>query len=176
MTKAECTKLLSWLSATWPRAYPPAMKDERRLVTLENIEAVFGSIPYEEVKDAFVYALKTQDDVPTFAEIRNRCLGNRKAAQQAQMDAVNLDGLPDYHPWRGCFVHAEAYDKCVADIRSGVKGASNNFSAYCKRYPSKVWRPWANHALNKDNWPYITRDNFAGWKDDENGFCVPYTK
>lgn len=174
MTKTECANLLEWLSATWPRNFPPAMKDARRLTVLENIEAVFDGMDFAEVKDAYVLVLKTDDDVPTFAAIRNICLSRKSGAKVRQKQAYDLSKLPKEHPWRGCYTHKDAFNHYVQDQMAG--GRKGDFSYYCKQYPAVEWLEWTMPDLCRDKWPYITKDNFGGWTTNEKGFCVPYTK
>lgn len=181
MTKTECTKMLAWLSATWPRAFPPSMKDERRLVVLENLESVFDGIGFEQVKAAYTAALKAQDDVPTFAAIRTQCVQVKTDAKEGAR-RYNLDSLPEHHPRKGCFQHTEALAAYMRDEKAHKRNG-RSFSWYCREYPATEWREWAMPELNQARiddpngaWHYMKGKEFAGWRTNENGFCVPVAK
>lgn len=181
MSIEDSVRLLEWLQNIFPRQYSAKMSDARRDDLLDLLEASFGGYKYEEVREAYKEILKTYDGgAPEIAMVRNRLQTMhlvRENAEKMSEDRSrdNVDGLPEFHPWRGCYSHEEAYNAHMKDIIEG-KAKGKQFADYVAKYPSVKWRPWANRSLNRDRWPYITADNFGGWTTDKDGFCVPYTK
>ena len=174
MTKEECMRVLDYLSNIWPKAYSPNMKPERRTDLLDTIYQALRTYYLGDVMEACKRIAMESETAPTIAGIRAECRA-KEAEKTRAPKRLNLDGLPEDHPWRGCYTHHEAFVACMNDIKKGIS-KGDDFSEYIKRYPKMTWRPWASPEINKDRWPYITADNFGGWKTDSNGFCVPYTK
>lgn len=174
MTKEECIRVLDYLSNIWPKAYSPNMKTERKTDLLETIYLALRSFAMSDVMDTCKRIAIEEDNAPTISGIRLACRA-KDSQDQRTPKRMNLEGLPEDHPWRGCYAHHDAYVACMEDIKKGLSNGSN-FPEYVKRYPKTTWRPWANPELNKGRWPYITADNFGGWETDRNGFCIPYTK
>ncbi len=177
MTKQDAPELLAFMSSIWPKQYSPNMTDQRRITLMATFVEVFDKYYLQEVLDACKAMLKTHDDAPTVNMILNRCQLARETErinERAREERMDLTGLPEYHPWNGCFTHKDALDHYMADRAAGDR--THDFSWYCLKYTKMEWKPWAQPSLCRNNWPYITKDNFGGWRTDENGFCVPYTK
>ena len=170
MTKEESMRVLDYLGSIWPKAYSPNMKAERRTDLLDTLYHAMRSYAFSDVMEACRKIATEAETPPTIAGIRMEC--RQKTERKREPERVNLDGLPEHHPWRGCFTHHEALMAYMQDDAAG-KRQGRPFSWYCRQYPAIEWRDWASPELCKDNWPYITRDNFAGWRTNEKGFCVP---
>lgn len=177
MSIDECAKLLAWLQNIFPRQYSAKMTDQRRDDLLDVLEAAFDGYHLDEVQAAYKAIIKTYEGgAPDISMVRNRLQTmrveqNTTEQVKAERAANNLDGLPEHHPWRGCYTHHEAYVQYLEDLKN--KRLQGTFSDYCRKYPAVVWRPWANPGLNRNRWPHITATNYAGWTTDKNGFCVP---
>ena len=180
MDRQDAVEMLDYLSSLWPRQYSPNMTEQRKLNLLDTFLELFDASELHEVKTACKQLLKVHDEAPTVSMILNRCqLGRQeeRITQESRANRTSLSGLPEDHPWRGCYTHHEAFVACMEDMKKGlVEVGFGCFPEYVKRYPAIKWHPWANPALNRDRWPYITADNFGGWTTDENCFCIPYTK
>jgi len=179
MTKDETVRLLDWLTNIYPRQYSPNMTQRRREDLLDAFYESFRKNSIAEIMDACKEILREEDDAPTVKSIRSQIRARQDSVRSGSKPPVNLDGLPDDHPYRGCYYHEEALEAYMNDMHAGKLGG-RRFRDYCKMYPEIKWRPWSSVELNRDRidepdgcWHYVAERGFKGWTINEKGFCVP---
>lgn len=183
MSIDDCAKLLAWLQNIFPRQYSAKMTDARRDDLLDVLETAYEGYSLDEVQAAYKAIIKTYDNgAPEIAMVRNRLqtmrIDRNNEQDNKQQDERKRAGLPEHHPYNGCYTHHEAYVHYLDDMRHN--NLQGKFSDYCRRYPAVVWKPWANPDLNryriddpKGPWHYMKGKPYGGWTTNENGFCVP---
>ena len=176
MTKDETVRLLDWLTNIYPRQYSPNMTERRREDLLDAFYEAFTRYSLAEIMAACKEILREGDDAPTVKSIMS-LIRARKDPRKSGKPPVNLEGLPEDHPYRGCYYHEEALEAYLKDQKAG-KLNGRLFRDYCKMYPAIKWRPWSSIELNRDRleggeWSYVKERGFRGWTVNENGFCVP---
>lgn len=177
MTKDETVRLLDWLTNIYPRQYSPNMTQRRREDLLDAFYEAFTRYGLADIMAACKEILKEDDDAPTVKSIMSLIRAKKNDARSGSKPPVNLDGLPDDHPYRGCYYHEEALEAYMEDMKTGNL-SGRRFRDYCKMYPETKWRPWSSIELNRDRleggeWSYVMTRGFRGWTVNEHGFCVP---
>lgn len=160
MTGEELNTLWMWLKATYPKKYKHASEQES-IIIKDNFDFAYEKYGLDQVMTAYRFFNDKTPFEPTTSEIKTY-IAERLVKTE---EVIDKTGMTEHHYMKGRYIHAEAHDAAIADMKNGIK---KPFSWYIEQYPNIVWREWASGP--PEHWKGI---EYKGWEKTKDGEIKP---
>ena len=149
MTREGTFTQLAWLQNNFPRQYPPSMAEERITILCDQFADSYRLWTDAEVMAVYKVFINEQKDPPAISEVRARLQdlrrgkgaeADRELSRQIMRRYEKPDDIVEHNGVRGRWMHREAIDAFMADMRANCL-KPGGWRTYYELYPKKVFEP-----------------------------------